>query len=66
HGREIHRLAFLENCKYLKKVSVYANFHVMAYSIEYFHARIKEQIESWPVGVLADFARKRMKEIQNG
>lgn len=29
----------------------------MGYSIEYFHARVKEEIESWPVGVLADFAR---------
>jgi phage-related protein len=29
----------------------------MDYSIEYFHIRVKEEIESWPVGMLADFAR---------
>ena len=29
----------------------------MGYSIEYFHARVKEDIESWPIGILADFAR---------
>lgn len=27
------------------------------YTIEYFHPRIKAEIESWPDGVLADFAR---------
>ncbi|MBI4558188.1 MAG: type II toxin-antitoxin system RelE/ParE family toxin [Candidatus Hydrogenedentes bacterium] len=30
----------------------------MAYSIEYFHARVKNEIESWPHGILADFARR--------
>ncbi len=29
----------------------------MNYSIEYFHARVKANIEAWPVGMLADFAR---------
>lgn len=29
----------------------------MKYSIEYFHARVKAAIESWPDGILADFAR---------
>jgi phage-related protein len=29
----------------------------MAYSIEYFHARVQAEIESWPVDVLADYAR---------
>jgi phage-related protein len=29
----------------------------MNYTIEYFHSRIKTQIETWPGGVLADFAR---------
>ena len=29
----------------------------MSYSIEYFHARIKADIENWPVGILADYAR---------
>ncbi len=28
----------------------------MNYSIEYFHARVKEEIESWPAGILADYA----------
>jgi len=27
------------------------------YSIEYFHSRVKEEIESWPSGILADYAR---------
>jgi phage-related protein len=29
----------------------------MNYTIEYFHLRIKAEIESWPDGILADFAR---------
>jgi phage-related protein len=29
----------------------------MAYSIEYFHARVRAEIEAWPVDVLADYAR---------
>jgi phage-related protein len=27
------------------------------YSIEYFHPRVKAEIESWPDGILADYAR---------
>lgn len=29
----------------------------MPYSIEHFHPKVKEEIESWPVGILADYAR---------
>jgi phage-related protein len=29
----------------------------MKYSIEYFHSRVREEIESWPSGILADYAR---------
>lgn len=29
----------------------------MAFEISYFHARVLEEIESWPVDVLADYAR---------
>lgn len=29
----------------------------MSYSIEYFHPRVQDAIESWPVGILADYAR---------
>jgi len=29
----------------------------MSYSIIYFHSRVKAEIESWPVGILADYAR---------
>ena len=29
----------------------------MGYSIEYFHARVKTEIENWPDGILADYAR---------
>ena len=29
----------------------------MAYSIEYFHAKVHSMIEAWPVDVVADYAR---------
>lgn len=29
----------------------------MVYSVEYFNRRVLEEIESWPVGILADYAR---------
>ncbi len=29
----------------------------MSYTIEYFHSRIEAEIESWPDGILADYAR---------
>lgn len=29
---------------------------ILSYSIEYFHARVKKEIESWPAGILADYA----------
>ncbi|MBM4340541.1 MAG: type II toxin-antitoxin system RelE/ParE family toxin [Deltaproteobacteria bacterium] len=29
----------------------------MAYTVEYFHPRVKAEIETWPDGILADFAR---------
>lgn len=29
----------------------------MRYSVEYFHPRVREVIEKWPVGLLADYAR---------
>jgi phage-related protein len=29
----------------------------MNFTIEYFHPRVKVEIESWPDGILADFAR---------
>lgn len=29
----------------------------MTYQIEYFHARVLAEIESWPVDILADYAR---------
>ena len=29
----------------------------MAYSLEYFHARVLATIEAWPVDILADYAR---------
>jgi len=29
----------------------------MKYTIEYFHARVKDDIESWPDGILANYAR---------
>ena len=38
-------------------VSKYANIGIVNYTIEYFHPRVKAEIESWPAGVLAAFAR---------
>jgi len=29
----------------------------MNYTIEYFHTRVLAEIESWPDGILADYAR---------
>ena len=29
----------------------------MLYSVEYFNSRVKAEIESWPDGILADYAR---------
>jgi len=29
----------------------------VAYSVEYFNQRVLEEIESWPVGILADYVR---------
>jgi phage-related protein len=29
----------------------------MSYSVEYFHRRVLAEIEGWPVGILADYAR---------
>jgi hypothetical protein len=36
---------------------MFASFRDMNYPIEYFHKRVKAEIESWPDGILADFAR---------
>jgi len=35
----------------------FANIANVKYSIGYFHARVKSDIESWPDGILADYAR---------
>lgn len=29
----------------------------MPYNVDYFNERVRDEIESWPVGVLADYAR---------
>jgi len=41
----------------LTKVSKSANSLIMKYAIEYFHSRVKAEIESWPDSILADYAR---------
>lgn len=38
----------------------------MKYVVEYFHSRVKAEIESWPGGVLADFARMAELLIEFG
>lgn len=35
----------------------FANLLSVNYSIEYFHNRVQSEIESWPDGILADYAR---------
>ena len=29
----------------------------MLFDVEYFHPRVKREIEGWPIGILADYAR---------
>jgi len=29
----------------------------VSYEVEYFHPRVRDEIEGWPVGILADYAR---------
>ncbi|MBC7961523.1 MAG: hypothetical protein H7Y05_01120 [Steroidobacteraceae bacterium] len=41
----------------LTQVIKFANLTSMNYIIEYFHARVQAEIESWPDGILADYAR---------
>jgi phage-related protein len=41
----------------LTRVIKFANIGFMKYAIEYFHSRVKAEIESWPDGILADYAR---------
>ena len=41
----------------MTKVSKLANITIMTYAIGYFHSRVKAEIESWPDGILADYAR---------
>jgi phage-related protein len=41
----------------LTKVSKFANIISVTYSIEYFHPRVRTEIESWPDGILADYVR---------
>lgn len=38
-------------------VSIFANIITMNYTIEYFHPRVKAEIEQWPDGILADYAK---------
>lgn len=38
----------------------------MSYSVEYFHWHVIEEIESWPVDVLADYARILELLIEHG
>ena len=38
----------------------------MAYSIEYFHARVQAAIEAWPVDVVADYAKIVELLIEHG
>lgn len=38
----------------------------MAFVVEYFHSRVQAEIESWPVDVLADYARIVELLIEHG
>lgn len=41
----------------LIEVIKYANPVIMRYEVEYFHPRVLAEIESWPAGIFADYAR---------
>jgi phage-related protein len=41
----------------LTRVIKFANLPAINFSIEYFHPRVQTEIESWPDGILADYAR---------
>lgn len=41
----------------MTKVTKFANIIIVSYTIEYFHSRVIAEIESWPDGILADYAR---------
>ena len=47
-------------------VRIFANILVMAYSLEYFHAKVLATIEAWPVDILADYARVVELLIEHG
>jgi len=38
----------------------------MGFSVEYFHARVQAEIESWPVDVVADYVRIVELLIEHG
>lgn len=38
----------------------------MTYSVEYFHPKVLDEIEAWPVDVLADYARIVELPMQHG
>ena len=40
----------------MTKVTTFANFLLMNYTVYYFHSRVQSEIESWPDGILADYA----------
>ena len=46
---------YYQDC--LTMVSKLANLSIVKYALEYFHSRVKNEIESWPDGILADYAR---------
>lgn len=41
----------------MTEVIIFANVTIINYAIEYFHPRVKREIESWPGSILAAFAR---------
>ena len=38
-------------------VLIFANLRAVPFSIEYFHPRVRAEIDGWPLGILADYAR---------
>ena len=38
-------------------VSIFANIIIVNYTVGFFHAGVRAEIESWPDSILADFAR---------
>lgn len=52
----ISRTKRITQARVLTCVHKFANLYYINFTIEYFHSRVKAEVEAWPEGILADFA----------